>query len=89
MWLHLAISPGDKFRARGNLLSQGYLLTFRLLNAVLPSFRFGNTGDANALQRLAEAEKTLKEEFAPISRDLVTPNVGPKQPTSEGPKFTR
>lgn len=51
--------------------------------------KFGNTGDANALQRLAEAEKTLQEESAPVTRELVTPNVGIKQPTTEGPKFTR
>jgi chromosome segregation ATPase len=51
--------------------------------------KFGNTGDANALQRLAEAEKTLQQEEGLVSRELVAPNVGVKQPTSEGPKFTR
>jgi hypothetical protein len=51
--------------------------------------RHGNTGDANALQRLAEAEKQFSDIQADVSRPLATPIVGVKQPTTEGPKLHR
>lgn len=51
--------------------------------------KYGNTGDANALQRLAEAEKEFKEVHQDVSLPLVTPDVGVKQPTTEGPKIHR
>lgn len=51
--------------------------------------RYGNTGDANALQRLAEAEKEFKDVHQDVSMPLITPNVGVKQPTTEGPKIHR
>lgn len=54
-----------------------------------PFCRHGNTGDANALQRLAEAEKEFQEVQHDVSMPLVTPNVGLKQPTTEGPKIHR
>ena len=51
--------------------------------------RHGNTGDANALQRLAEAEKTLGETGSVVDKPIITPQVAPKTPTTEGPKFHR
>lgn len=51
--------------------------------------KHGNTGDANALQRLAEAEKQFSDIQADVSRPLATPIVGVKQPTTEGPKLHR
>jgi hypothetical protein len=51
--------------------------------------KYGNTGDANALQRLAEAEKVLGETGAVATAPIVTPQVGPKAPTTEGPKVHR
>ena len=51
--------------------------------------RFGNTGDTNALQRLVEAEKNLSEGHGTINQPIVAPDVGPKQPTTAGPKIHR
>ena len=51
--------------------------------------RFGNTGDANALQRLVEAEKNLSKGHGAINQPIVAPDVGPKQPTTAGPKIHR
>ena len=51
--------------------------------------RHGNTGDVNALQRLAEAEKSLTTIQGDVSQPIVVPDVGTKQPTTEGPKIHR
>jgi chromosome segregation ATPase len=51
--------------------------------------KYGNTGDANALQRLAEAEKQFSEIQADVSRPLATPIVGAKQPTTQGATIHR
>lgn len=51
--------------------------------------RHGNTGDANALQRLAEAEKNLMETHGNVAQPTVVPNVGRKAPTTRGPQLTK
>jgi chromosome segregation ATPase len=49
--------------------------------------KLGNTGDANALQRLAEAEKSLMETQSTVQQPVVVPQVAPKAPTTQGPTF--